>query len=878
MADYKLPELPSDDELGITKEDRERYGDDASGRGEQVGLSKEELLALLGDEPAKPGARDPKKKDAKSPQSAKAPPGDTGGAPAPAARSGRRGPLTLALLVLMVALSSSRAALPRAVPANAADTAFSSGRAMGTVVEIARAPHPTGSPEHTRVRDYLVDRMRSLGLEPEVQTATSVIERGTAARAATVRNVTARIPGTASTGAVLITAHYDSREIAPGAGDDASGVATVLEAVRALRAGAPLRNDVIVLLTDSEELGLLGARAFVDGHPWLDDVAIVLSFEMRGAGGASIMFETAPENGWVVRALSELDPRPFANSLALEVYERLPNDTDFTPFVEAGKQGLNFAAIGRGHVYHQSTDTPENLSEATLQHHGLRALAALRWFGAADLSAVTAPNVVYFSVPLLGLVVYDGSWVLPIAGGLAVGLALLVLFALRARARAVGILAGLGVAVLAGALSYGVGVALLRWSAPFHPEAGSLSAALYHREGWYVISLATAVFLVVVGLHALAGRWLRSEEQFIGALVVPAGLALWASFAAPLGAMNVQWPVLAATLAGLVLLALRARAAGWPGWASAVLLAVPVVVLLAPAIELLWITLSFAQAPVLGVLIAGALWLCLPLLGFLRQPNAWWAPLSALVAAGASFALGNLAASPSAERPAPSTLLYAYEHGERSGLWVTDPAADPVSDSVAIAWASVPTGARFTEARDLSDFGLPGERPVADAPTFAAAPPTVVVLSDSIVGGARHLQLGVRSQVGAEMMAFQVDRRGGVRALAVNGRALAGSDSLLWVEHWGVPDSLVTLDLVTGALAPVGVHIVEHLLRPGEVVVADVFRRPPQLAPDVAAESDRAVFRSSVDALLAAAPPPSAQMAADSVAAPVAGTPGPPGL
>jgi hypothetical protein len=501
-------------------------------------------------------------------------------------------------------------------------------------------------------------------------------------------------------------------------------------------------------------------------------------------------------------------------------------------------------------------------------------LAALRWFGAADLSTVNAPNVVYFSAPILGLVVYESSWVPAIAGGLALALAALVLFGLRAQARAVGVLAGLGVAVLGGALSYGVGLALLRWSAPFHPEAGSLSAALYHAEGWYVISLVAAVFLVVLGLHALASRWLRSEEQIVGALLVPAGLALWASFAAPLGAMNLQWPVLAATLSGLMLLALRARAVGWPGWTAAVLLAVPVIALLTPVIELLWITLSFAQAPLLGVLIAMTLWLCLPLLGFLRQPNAWWAPLSALVVAGAAFAIGNMAASPSDERPAPSTLLYAYEHGEPAGLWVTDPTADPVSDSVAIAWASVPTGARFTESRDLTDFALPGERPVADAPTFAAAPPTVVLLADSVVGGARHLQLGVRSQVGAELMAFQVDRRGGVRALAINGRALAGSDSLLWVEHWGVPDSLVTLDIVTGALAPVGVHVVEHLFRPGEVVVADVFRRPPQLAPDVAAESDRAVFRSSVDALLAASPPSS-----PSVADSVASVPGrPPGL
>ncbi len=497
MADFKIPELPSDDELGITKEDRERY-DEGPSEGE---MSKAELLALLGDEPSKPGAKKPTKGGGENgPRKSSAPAAATVG------RRGRRGPVTLFLLLGMAVIATSRAALPRPVPANAPDTAFASGRAMATVVEISREPHPTGSPEHTRVRDRLLDRMRALGLEPEVQTATAVIERGTSARAATVRNLVARIPGSQPTGAVLITAHYDSRELAPGAGDNASGVATVLEAVRALQAGPAPRNDVIVLITDGEELGLLGARAFVNEHAWLRDVSVVLSFEMRGAGGASIMFETADQNGWVVSALAELDPKPFANSLSLEVYERLPNDTDFTPFEEAGKQGLNFAAIGRPNVYHQSTDTPENLSEATLQHHGLRALAALRWFGNADLATVTAPNVVYFSVPLVGLVVYDASWVVPIAGVLLVGMLLLVLFALRRSTRPVGIIAGLAIAGVAGALAWGAGVGLLSWTAPFHPEAGSLSAALYHTEGGYVLALVAVVFAVVVSLHSLAGR------------------------------------------------------------------------------------------------------------------------------------------------------------------------------------------------------------------------------------------------------------------------------------------------------------------------------------------------------------------------------------
>ena len=858
MANYKLPELPSDDELGITKEDRE-LADEGPYEGELTG---EELLALLEDTPggAKGGAKDSKakKKDKKKKEKGAKEPAAPESAPAVAEgpRSRWRGVLTAVALLAMAVVGSSRMAVPRPVPANAADTAFSSARAMSMLVEVARRPHPTGSPEHARVREYVVDRLRSLGLEPEVHTTTSVIQRGAAARVATVRNVMARVPGTRSSGAILITAHYDSRELSPGAGDDGSGVVAILEAVRALRAGAPVRNDVIVLITDAEELGLLGARAFVDEHPWLADVSVVLSFEMRGAGGPSIMFETNDQNGWIVRALAEFDPRPFANSMAYEVYQRLPNDTDFTPFKEAGKQGLNFAAIGRGHVYHQATDTPENLSEGTLQHHGLRALAALRYLGEADLAVVDAPNLVYFSVPLLGLVVYDPTWVQPITGGLVAAFALLLLFALRRGARVAGVVVGVGVAILGGALAYGIGVGLLRWTSVRHPEAGSLNGSFYHSEGWYVLGLAAAVLVVVTTLHGASRRWLRPHELTAGALLPPLALAAWLGFAAPLGAMNVQWPVAAALLSGLAVVLLGSRGRGPLGWIATLLFALPVLVLLVPVIELLWITLSVQQAPLLGVLMAMAAYLSLPALESLRHPNAWWAPLAGLVVAGGALGLGTLAARPSASRPAPSTLIYAYEHGTAAAVWVADRAADPAVDSVALVWASGGTGSSFGATRDLIDFGLEGgERPVGDAPVFAPPPPYVALLSDTTEGMTRRMAVGVRSNVGAELMRFQLDTLGGTRVIAVNGRALTGPGSLAWVEHWGQPDSLVLLDLALPASEPLELHIVEHLLRPQEIPGLDgVFRRPPELAPDVSAASDRAIFRSSLPALLDALP------------------------
>jgi len=149
---------------------------------------------------------------------------------------------------------------------------------------------------------------------------------------ARVENIVARVVGTDSTGAVLVASHYDSVPAAPGAADAGSGVAAVLEAMRAFKTGQPPRNDLILLFTDAEELGLLGARAFVEQHAWAKDVRMALNFEARGTRGPAWMFETSAGNGAVVAEWASLVPKPAGSSLTYEVYKRLPNDTDFTEF------------------------------------------------------------------------------------------------------------------------------------------------------------------------------------------------------------------------------------------------------------------------------------------------------------------------------------------------------------------------------------------------------------------------------------------------------------------------------------------------------------------------------------------------------------------
>jgi hypothetical protein len=67
-------------------------------------------------------------------------------------------------------------------------------------------------------------------------------------------------------------------------------------------------------------------------------------------------------------------------------------------------------------------------------------------------------------------------------------------------------------------------------------------------------------------------------------------------------------------------------------------------------------------------------------------------------------------------------------------------------------------------------------------------------------------------------------------------------------DHWGVPEDAVTLELAMPAADPIGLTVIEHLLRPKELLGAEPFERPANLAPDITRRSDRAVFRFSVAA------------------------------
>jgi hypothetical protein len=324
---------------------------------------------------------------------------------------------------------------------------FSAGRALGILSELLneQVPHPVGTAANKRVRERIEARFRMLGYDVDVQRRFAC---SSGAACAMVENVIAMPPGAAKGDIVILTAHYDSVPSGPGASDDGQGIATMLEVARAIR-GEKFRNRVAFLATDGEEIGLVGAEAFVADPQRLRDVKAVISVEMRGTYGGSTMFETSEGNRWLIRHLASALSAPQASSVFYSIYKLLPNDTDVTVFKRAGLAAINFGAIRGVNWYHTPFDDLAHTSARTLQHHGENALGTLRVLANADLDARSSTDATYFDVLGFFLVWWPQEWTLWIA---IVSLVALVIAVRRTNPRAMtfGVLAAFATLLVAG--------------------------------------------------------------------------------------------------------------------------------------------------------------------------------------------------------------------------------------------------------------------------------------------------------------------------------------------------------------------------------------------------------------------------------------------
>jgi hypothetical protein len=319
-------------------------------------------------------------------------------------------------IALVLAIAFHRYAVSWVAPLDAPASEFSGARARQVLARVLgdQRPHPTGSDAAREVRARIAAELRALGLEVETTRSNVCGRYGTCAE---VENLVAKIAGTdPSGGAVLFVAHTDSVPRGPGASDDGAGVAAILEGARALLAGPKPKNDVLLLLDDGEELGLLGAEAFVRDDPLhFLHVRAVVNVEARGVSGPATLFQTGRDAGAFVDAFGRAVPRPIGSSLFSTVYERMPNDTDLTVFLDHGLRGLNLAFSDGATRYHTRDDDLAHQAPGSVQHLGETAFAAVRALANMDLRNPPASERVYFDLFAATLVRWPKALTLPMA-------------------------------------------------------------------------------------------------------------------------------------------------------------------------------------------------------------------------------------------------------------------------------------------------------------------------------------------------------------------------------------------------------------------------------------------------------------------------------
>jgi Peptidase family M28 len=661
---------------------------------------------------------------------------------------------------------------PAALPASAPAGEFSAERAIQHLKVFARGPHPVGTPAHDAVRDYILQQLRALGVDPQVQRVTSVSPRwGSPYAAATVQNILARLPGTANTRAVMLSGHYDSVSSGPGASDDGHAVALELETLRALRAGPRLRDDVIFMFTDAEEGGMLGAKAFVDRHPWAPQVGLVMNFETRGTSGPDIMFETSEGNGKLVREFAAAAPHPVTSSLSYEAYKLLPNDTDLTFYKQAGLPGLGFAYIGNVIYYHTEYDDVAHLDPRSLQQAGDYALALTRGFGNLDLSHLKSADATYFVLPFFGTLVYPASWSLPLAAMAALLLGAVI--ALGISRRRLSLRGTLG-ALLGGGLATAAACAAVwvMWSLAKGQVLGFWQAFAgdpYHAGVYRLASLALTVAVAALLLGFFQKR-AGVLNLWAGALLFWVLLALATSLTLPGATYLFLWPAVACTIALAILLMLN-RAPG-DGAGSLLLLwifALPALVLMAPNIELLFQALTMRMAFVAAFAIMLLLGLLLPCLSVMSAPGRWWLPsAAALVCAGCLIAGASLSGF-DRRYPRTDSLYYGLDKDSGTAIWFS---ADLQEDH----WTGRYLGAN-PQRELLPQFVpfMPWRYLTHEAPRLDLPAPRVEKLQDTRDGASRTLELRVSSPRHAPRLWIYGDERYPVAQADVDGTPIDAS-------------------------------------------------------------------------------------------------------
>jgi len=537
--------------------------------------------------------------------------------------------------------------------------------------------------------------------------------------------------------------HYDSSPHSSlGASDAGSGVATILEGIRAyLASNKTPKNDIIICITDGEELGLNGADLFVKKHPWAKNVGLTLNFEARGSGGDSYMLiETNGKNGKLIKEFANAGLKyPATNSLAYSIYKMLPNDTDLTVLREQGDiDGFNFAFIDDHFDYHTANDTWQNLDLSTLQHQGSYLMPLLSYFSEVDLTNLKSDrDYIYFSTPILPLITYPFSWIFPLlilAILLFIGLIFYGKTSYRIDFKEV--LKGFGVFLLAVILSGALTFGLWEFFKIVYPHYKEIQHGFTYNGYYYILIFVLLSIAICFKIYA---KYLK-PKNIVSFMIAPLGMWLIISIASAVYLKGASYFIFILFF-GLISLFVLIRQKT-PNPFLMFFLGLPAIFILSPFIATFPVALGlkilFVSA-ILSVLLFGVL---LPVVGFYKRKKL--VGNIALVFTLIFLIIAHAKSDFNQERQKPNSLIYVLDADQNKAVWASyDTTLDPWTKNYIDSEENI--AETYNKNTLQSKYGRSFTY-ANTAPLKNIRQPRFDINKDTIIGDLRHFDLCIAAQ------------------------------------------------------------------------------------------------------------------------------------
>ena len=268
------------------------------------------------------------------------------------------------------------AAYSAAVPARFEVSGAAALEEVGKFVELG--PRDAGTPGAKRAAEYLLARLKEIGLEAEIQEFREASPTGET----TFRNVLGRIPGT-SGNMILFGSHYDTKAgIAgfAGANDSGSSTGLLLELARAMQSTAPHAMEIRFAFFDGEEAlveygpndGFHGSKHLaktMEADGSLKDVAAMILLDMVGDRDLTV---TIPRNStpWLTSLAFEAARAEGART-HYQLYPYMVGD-DHDAFFRRGVPAIDLIDFhfgggpGKNDYWHTAEDALDKVSAESL--------------------------------------------------------------------------------------------------------------------------------------------------------------------------------------------------------------------------------------------------------------------------------------------------------------------------------------------------------------------------------------------------------------------------------------------------------------------------------------------------------------------------------